>query len=98
MSKQSWQEIAANKKQEQTNKLPKEWLIAVPPDSRLNVLSVPRECGLLSAGEIEITESSVDDLLRKLARKEWTSVQVTSAFYKRAIISHQVVRPYLITM
>lgn len=91
MSTPTWQEIAAKKKQEQIDKLPKEWLIKTPPESQLNVLSVPKDCGLLSSEELEITETPVEDILPKLASAEWSSVQVTTAFYKRAIIAHQVV-------
>jgi amidase len=91
MDKPSWQEIATKKKQEQLDKLPKEWLVKLPSESQLNVLSVPRECGLLSPHELEITESSVEQILSKLASAEWSSVQTTTAFYKRAIIAHQVV-------
>ena len=91
MSKPSWREIAAKKKQEQIDSLPKEWLIDLPPATQLNVLAVPRECGLLSEEELKITECPIDVLLSKLASAEWSSVKVTSAFYKRAIIAHQLV-------
>jgi len=42
--------------------------------------------------ELEITEiDDVSALLDKLAKGEWSSVEVTTAFYKRAIIAHQLV-------
>jgi amidase len=92
----SWQEIAEKKKQEQTNLIPKQWLISVDPE-RLDVLSVPQECGLLSKRELEITElNDLVVLLEKLASGEWSSVEVTTAFYKRAIIAHQLVSLYTI--
>ena len=92
LSMSSWKEIADKKKKEQIDRIPKEWLISV--DSELkDVRSVPHECGLLSARELEITElDNVEILLHKLAEGEWSSVEVTTAFYKRAIIAHQLVR------
>lgn len=89
---QSWQDLVADKKRRQQNSIPKDWLINTPPEGVLDITSVPRECGLLSEKEIEITETEdVDALLQKLATAEWSSVEVTTAFYKRAIVAHQLV-------
>jgi len=55
-------------------------------------MDVPRECGLLTPREMEITETvDVELMLRKLSSAEWSSVEVTTAFYKRAIIAQQLV-------
>jgi hypothetical protein len=90
----SWQELAAEKRRRQTASIPKEWLITTPADDVLDVTDVPAKCGLLSARELEITTiSDVTALLHKLATGEWSSVEVTTAFSKRAIIAHQVVCP-----
>ncbi|KAF9241343.1 amidase signature domain-containing protein [Melanogaster broomeanus] len=40
---------------------------------------------------LHITNTDVDVLLKKLASAEWSSVAVTTAFYKRAIIAQQLV-------
>ncbi|EJT96853.1 general amidase [Dacryopinax primogenitus] len=89
---EEWAANALAKKNAQTAAIPEEWVITPPPADRLNVLGVPRECGLLSEKELEITElRNVDALLEKLASGEWTSVEVTTAFLKRAIIAQQVV-------
>ena len=87
-----WQKLAADKKQGQVDAIPKEWLISAPPSTVLDVTKVPEECGLLSPKELEVTGSSFDVLSRNLADGTWTAVEVTTAFYKRAIIAHQVVR------
>ncbi|KAG0704637.1 general amidase [Suillus ampliporus] len=71
-----WTALVAEKKQRQLKSIPQEWL---------------RRVGLLNAIEIEITDTSVDVLLKKLACAEWTAVDVTTAFYKRAIVAHQLV-------
>ncbi|KAI9448509.1 general amidase [Lactarius indigo] len=87
----TWQELAAEKKARQAASIPKEWLIALPSDDVLDVTDIPAKCGLLSARDLEITEvSSVADLLSKIATGAWSSVEVTTAFCKRAIIAHQV--------
>ncbi|KIJ68407.1 hypothetical protein HYDPIDRAFT_173143 [Hydnomerulius pinastri MD-312] len=89
----SWFDLAADKKQRQQKAIPPEWLITPPPETTLDVTRFPEspECGLLTPQEIEITNTDVDVLLKKLASSEWSAVAVVTAFYKRAIISHQLV-------
>jgi amidase len=90
----TWQELVAEKKRRQTASIPKEWFITLPADDVLDVTDVPSNCGLLSARELEITEvSEIAVLLNKLATGEWSSVEVTTAFCKRAIVAHQLVCP-----
>jgi amidase len=94
LSMSSWQELAAEKKRRQTASIPKEWLITRPADDVLDVTGVPTSCGLLSARELKITAvSELATLLKKLATGEWSSVEVTTAFCKRAIVAHQLVCP-----
>lgn len=89
----SWQQVARERKQKQIDSIPKEWLIDTSAlDDRSHVMDVPLTCGLLTERELEITEvSDVDYILQKLASAEWSSVEVTTAYYKRAIIAHQLV-------
>lgn len=90
----TWQELVAEKKRRQAASIPKEWLITRPADGVLDVTDVPTSCGLLSARELEITAvSEVGILLNKLATRDWSSVEVTTAFCKRAILAHQLVCP-----
>ncbi|KAG1881700.1 general amidase [Suillus tomentosus] len=86
-----WTALVAEKKQRQLKSIPQEWLVTPPPLSTLDVTGFPESCGLLNAREIEITNTSVDVLLKRLASAEWTAVDVTTAFSKRAIIAHQLV-------
>ncbi|KAH9987890.1 general amidase [Russula vinacea] len=87
----TWQELVAEKKRRQAASIPKEWLITRPADGVLDVTDVPTSCGLLSARELEITAvSEVGILLNKLATRDWSSVEVTTAFCKRAILAHQL--------
>lgn len=87
----NWQELVADKKRRQVDSIPKDWLVSVPTKDILDVSKYPEECGLLSMREVQITNTSVDVLLKWLAVGEWSSVEVTTAFYKRAIIAHQLV-------
>ena len=87
-----WQDICAARKKKQHDSIPPDWLIQLPPDDQLNVLDVPYKCGLLSPRELEITETiDVDIILRKLSTAEWSSVEVTTAFLKRAVVAQQLV-------
>ena len=88
----SWQELAADKKRRQQESIPKDWVITLPPSNQLDVTNIPAESGLLSPFELEITETrDVELILAKLVSGEWSSVDVTRAFYKRSIIAQQVV-------
>ena len=90
-----WKEHAKSRKLQQENEIPEGWRIRTPPlrIENLNVLDVPKNCGLLTPREILITETDDIELtLRKLGSGEWSSFEVTTAYYKRAIIAHQLVR------
>ncbi|KAI0706224.1 general amidase [Cytidiella melzeri] len=91
MSSKDWQTLCAERKEKQANSIPPEWIISVPKESYGSVQYVPEDCGLLTALELEITDTTdIDILLSKLAAGIWSSVQVTTSFYKRAIIAHQL--------
>jgi amidase len=91
-----WQDLLADKKQRQLDAIPNDWIITPPSDDTLDVTGVPAACGLLNKKELDITEIiDVEVLLQKLASGELSSVEVTRAYYKRAVIAQQVVRPYL---
>lgn len=89
----AWQSIARRKQQEQINAIPENWILKNhPAANRNNVLAVPRECGILSAREIEITEKyDATALVQELAVNRLKSVDVVTAFCKRAAIAQQLV-------
>jgi len=89
-----WREICERKREDQRDSIPNDWRIQrLPIRERPNVIDLPTSFGLLTGREVDITETvDVDYILRKLRSGEWSSVEVTTAFYKRAIIAHQVVR------
>ncbi|THZ11500.1 glutamyl-tRNA amidotransferas-like protein subunit A [Aureobasidium pullulans] len=84
-----WKEVAAAKNQRINDSIPKEWRIDTSslPD---NVMDIPATSGILSKTELDITNSSATDLVAGLAAGKLKAVDVTTAFCKRAAISHQV--------
>ncbi|KAJ3548818.1 hypothetical protein NM688_g5248 [Phlebia brevispora] len=88
----AWRELVRDKRARQVESIPKEWLIDCPAEAVLDVTKIPKQCGLFTAKELEITGTTdAALLLSKLASGEWSSVEVTTAFYKRAIVAHQLV-------
>ncbi|KAF4583552.1 hypothetical protein EYR38_002304 [Pleurotus pulmonarius] len=86
-----WQKRSADRKRAQLESIPSQWHIKSLPEDVQNVLDIPRACGILSERELEITETvGLDTILDKLRSGEWTSVETTTAYYKRAIVAHQV--------
>lgn len=93
----SWDKIASDKRAARDALIPKEWLIKAVADDVLDVTDIPAKSGVLSAAELEITETEAGDLIKKMVNKELTAEAVTVAFCKRAAIAQQVVsRPDLI--
>jgi amidase len=91
--KKNYQAIAAEKKAQQRDKIPKNWRI---PTERFhdatNVMDVPLTCGLLNETEFRITSDyDATALLEKLKAGVWSVEQVTVAFCKRAAIAQQLV-------
>lgn len=63
-------------------------LIKNPPK---NVTKIPDTCGLLTDMEIKITNDfDATDLVAAIADKKLSSIQVVTAFAKRAAIAHQL--------
>ncbi|CDO71533.1 hypothetical protein BN946_scf184911.g3 [Trametes cinnabarina] len=87
-----WQEAVADKRKRLQQLIPHDWTIPPIQEDQDNVLNVPKASGLLTDRELEITDTSdVSILLKKLASAEWSAVEVTTAFSKRAIIAQQAV-------
>lgn len=60
VTKDNWRDLAAKKKQSVIDAIPSEWLLPKGKyDDLQNVMDVPKDCGILSAKELEITE--IDD-------------------------------------
>ncbi|GAA5885687.1 hypothetical protein JCM6882_007528 [Rhodosporidiobolus microsporus] len=94
VTKDNWREKAAAKRAKRDALIPVEWRLpaAVLEDETLsNVMEVPQTCGILTERELEITElDDVGELAKRIATRQYTSVEVTTAFCKRASIAHQL--------
>ena len=95
-----WKALIAQKLDQNSKKLYSrpEWRISenilstIQPEANISVLGIPRECGLLTKQELDITENyDATALLDLLASGKATAYDVTFAFCKRATIAHQVV-------
>ncbi|KAF8246482.1 amidase signature enzyme [Wilcoxina mikolae CBS 423.85] len=87
-----WEEIGRQKRQERDSKIPDQWRLQNIDKSRTDVISVPRECGLLTDRELDITENyDAKGIVDAIARQRWTAEEVTIAFCKRAAIAQQLV-------
>ncbi|KAK5047557.1 hypothetical protein LTR84_006654 [Exophiala bonariae] len=99
---QEWEKIVAQKKERSKNDIPNEWKLSAEIFSELSLpleshpnrildIDVPRKSGILSTRELEITDKySVAELLDRLASGTFTSLEVTTAFCKRAAIAQQL--------
>jgi amidase len=85
----TWDKTAADKRAARDALIPKEWLVQVADDV-VDVMDIPAKSGVLSAAELEITESDAATLIKKMVAKELTSEAVTVAFCKRAAIAQQL--------
>lgn len=93
---ENWQDAAAGARQKIENSIPSSWRL---PESLAKLATEgslrPEDdrvltCGILETKDIEITNiTAVDGLLQALRDGKYTSVEVTSAFCKRAAIAHQ---------
>ncbi|KAL4912660.1 amidase signature domain-containing protein [Aspergillus aurantiobrunneus] len=90
-----WQEKAQRKRDELAGKIPLEWRV---PSALLdkaasldNILDIPRQTGILTERELDITETlDATALLGRLLNGEFSAYEVTVAFCKRAAVSQQL--------
>ncbi|KAK3045489.1 hypothetical protein LTS18_013755, partial [Coniosporium uncinatum] len=99
MASEDWKTISQKKRESNASKIPAEWKLSkeildkYDSESHQSVLDVPRTCGVLSEKEVEITEKyDATALLEKLAKKEMSSVEVVTAFCKRAAVAQQLIK------
>lgn len=100
---EDWESIAKAKQADAYAQIPEAWRLSSDISSKIsstnpiNVLDIPRTCGILSKLEIEITEQfTATELVRHIASRRYTAVEVTKAFSKRAAIAQQLVMEILL--
>jgi amidase len=90
----TWEDIGKRARAQLLESIPSEWRLPedkLPPADQGDVLDVPIKSGLFSEREILITTSSATHIVDTIASGEWTAVEVTTAFCKRAAVAHQLV-------
>ncbi|KAG6005574.1 hypothetical protein E4U21_007833 [Claviceps maximensis] len=94
---EDWRALVSQKRKQVDSQIPRAWrldnalLTSTLNSGKLLEADIPRRSGILTQQEIEITEQySAEQLLRRLARAELTSLAVTTAFCKRAAIAQQL--------
>lgn len=100
-AKRSWEELGAKKRSELQASIPKEWRIPenlMPPESQDDVTGWPETSGWFTEEELAITNSTIEELLSKLATGVLKSEDVTLAFCKRAAAAHQLVSFFLLSL
>jgi amidase len=102
LSKEDWQARVSKKQKQCRDKIPKEWLLPESVTSKLQYplaenanrlieMDIPRQSGIMSEKELDITEKyDVASLLAALAESKISAVEVTTAFSKRAAIAQQL--------
>ncbi len=97
MSTGDWKQIAKAKKESVDKLIPKEWRLPDDIKSKYNettpvsVIGLHNTFGILNDKEVEITEAyTANELLKHIADKKFTSLEVATAFCKRAAISTQL--------
>lgn len=78
-----------------SSSIPQQWLIPadkLPSPDEKNVENFPRRSGLFSEHELAITEMSATKLVRDMGSGNLTAEEVVTAFLKRAVVGHQLVR------
>lgn len=93
-----WQELARSKRESVAAKIPQNWLLPssltsqFTETSTLSVIDVPQTCGLLTDKELDITENyDATELVKMMTEGSLKSVDVVTAFCKRAAIAQQCV-------
>jgi len=88
----TWQEVAADRQKyrDATFSLLEPPL---PPIEDIPLNTIPLARKFLTADEIKITETPVEDLVPQLANAELSSVAVTKAFLRRAGLAQKAVCP-----
>jgi amidase len=86
-----WESKAAAKREFLKNSIPKEWIIPnISPTTVPRAMDFPFEKHL-PATELEITNLSAIELLSRISKGQYKSVDVARAFAHRAAIAHQLV-------
>jgi hypothetical protein len=96
-SQQTWEKVAAEKRAALLSSFPSKWVLPdklLPPEGQDDVSEWIEASGWFTPQELAITSLTASALLQKLAASELSSIDVTTAFCKRAVVAQQLVRPF----
>lgn len=93
-----WQTLASSKRSELFSKIPSNWHLPssltaqFSETSPISVIDVPATCGLMTPRELDLTSNyDATALVELMTTGRATSVEIVSAFCKRAAIAQQCV-------
>ncbi|KAG5656005.1 hypothetical protein KAF25_001575 [Fusarium avenaceum] len=88
----SWKAIAKAAQAEVLDSIPTKWRLDLDKYRSLtDVTGVPRACGILSDAQLNITDLTALEVVRRIESRELTAVQALEAFAARTAIAHQLV-------
>ncbi|KAF2194009.1 amidase [Zopfia rhizophila CBS 207.26] len=87
----SWQERAKEKRGSIHALIPHEWRIENPPVEKQVDVTGKYIRQYLTEREIEITETTADEIVKRTITGQWSAIEVTKAFCHRAALAHQLV-------
>ncbi|TGO20342.1 hypothetical protein BPAE_0306g00060 [Botrytis paeoniae] len=85
----TWQSITTRRQQEILSSIPSEWILPADLLKSKRPLDLVKTCNLLNERELKIVHSTAVDLLEKMRTREYTAVEVTTAFCKASAVAHQ---------
>jgi amidase len=85
-----WKNLAEIKRNAILAAIPEEWRIKNPSIKEQIDVTGSYVHQYLSKREIEITETTADDIVKQTTTGAWTAVEVTKAFCHRAALAHQL--------
>lgn len=87
----SWQEVARRRQHEINSAIPEVYHVPAALLSGRKLIDLPESSGILNDRELKITSMTAAGLLKQIHNETYTSVEVATAFCKRASIVHQAV-------
>ena len=91
--KEDYQNIAERVQRRVLDSIPHQWRLSADLKAKHtgNAVSFITECGILTPRQIDITELTASEVLRRIHGGELKVAEVTEAFCARAAIAHQLV-------
>jgi amidase len=88
-----YRKVAARVQQKVLNSIPEKWRLKnnVKDSWDGNAVAFIPTCGILTERQLDITENTATELLRKIHAGQLSALETTEAFCARAAVAHQLV-------